>query len=105
MTFGERLKYLREERELRQQDVAEVINISARMIGYYESNYHFPSDAKMIIDLANFFNVSIDYLFGVSNIKNSETKNNFEKLFSELSDENKMVAMEYMEFLKGKQNT
>ena len=45
MTFGERLRYLREEKELRQKDVAESMKISTRMIGYYESDKHFPSDA------------------------------------------------------------
>ena len=100
MTFGERLRYLREEKELRQQDVAESMNISTRMIGYYESDKHFPSDAQMIIALSKFFNVSLDYLFGVSNVKNSKAMNEFEALFADLSDENKKSAVSYMNYLK-----
>ena len=102
MTFGERLRYLREERELRQQDVAECVNISTRMIGYYEANKHFPSDAQMIIVLANFFDVSIDYLFGISNVRNNDTLNEFEELFSRLSEKNKKSALDYMRYLRDK---
>ena len=100
MTFGERLRYLREEKELRQQDVADILNISPRMIGYYESDQHFPSDAQMIINIAKFFNVSLDFLFGISNIKNSAILREYEILFSELSEENKASALKYMKYLK-----
>ena len=100
MTFGERLRYLREEKELRQQDVADILNISPRMIGYYESDQHFPSDAQMIINIAKFFNVSLDFLFGISNIKNSAFLREYEILFSELSEENKASALKYMKYLK-----
>ena len=103
MTFGERLRYLREEKELRQKDVAERMKISTRMIGYYESDKHFPSDAQMVIALAKFFDVSLDYLFGISNVKNSNTMNEFEALFAELSEENKKSAIDYLNYLKDMQ--
>lgn len=103
MTFGERLRYLREERELRQQDVAESMNISTRMISYYESDKHFPSDAQMIIALAKFFDVSIDYLFGISNVKNNGVMDNFNTSFAYLSDENKKSAIDYINYLKSRQ--
>lgn len=103
MTFGERLRYLREERELRQKDVAASMNISTRMIGYYESDEHFPSDAQMVISLAKFFGVSLDYLFGISDVKNSKVLDEFNRNFAELSDENKRSAFDYISYLKSKQ--
>ncbi len=103
MTFGERLRYLREEKELRQQDVAEKMNISTRMIGYYESDQHFPSDAQMVIALAKFFDVSLDYLFGISNIKNKGVMDNFNSKFAGLTEENKKSVLDYIAFLKSKQ--
>jgi transcriptional regulator with XRE-family HTH domain len=103
MTFGERLRYLREEKELRQQDLAEYLNISTRMIGYYESDQHFPSDAQMIIKLAKFFDVSLDYLFGISDIRNNEILDTFNAEFACLSDKNKISAMDYINYLKSKQ--
>lgn len=102
MTFGERLRYLREERELRQQDVAESINISKRMIGYYESDKHFPRDAKMVIALADFFGVSLDYLFGISEVRNNKTINLLNKEFSALSEEKQNDVMDYIRYLKTK---
>ena len=54
----------------------------------------------MVIDLARFFGVSLDYLFGISNVKNSNTMNEFESLFAELSEENKKSAVDYMNYLK-----
>lgn len=68
MTFGERLKYLREVYNLKQKDVAERINITPRMIGYYEHDECMPRDSQTIIELAKLFNVSLDYLFGVSDV-------------------------------------
>ena len=103
MTFGERLRYLREERELRQKDVAANMNISTRMIGYYESDEHFPSDAQMVISLAKFFGVSLDYLFGISDVKNSKVLDEFNRNFAELSDENKRSVFDYISYLKSKQ--
>lgn len=103
MTFGERLRYLREEKELRQQDVAESINISTRMIGYYETDQHFPRDAKMIIALAKFFDVSLDYLFGVSEVRNNKTFETLNSEFSTLAENKQTDVLDYINFLKSKQ--
>lgn len=64
MLFGDRLKYLREEKGVTQKQLGESINISDRVIGYYESNDRFPKDEETIKKIAEFFNVSIGYLFG-----------------------------------------
>ncbi|HIV86215.1 MAG TPA: helix-turn-helix domain-containing protein [Candidatus Monoglobus merdigallinarum] len=102
MTFGERLRYLREERELRQQDIAEQVNISKRMIGYYESDKHFPRDADMVIALAKFFDVSLDYLFGITDIRKNDIISAINKDFSELSKEKQRDVIDYIKFLKTK---
>lgn len=102
MTFGQRLRYLREERELGQRDVAEVINVSGRMIGYYESEEHFPRDAKMIIELAEFFGVSLDYLFGISEVKNNKTIDILNSEFSTLSENKQKDVIDYIKYLKTK---
>ena len=102
MTFGERLRYLREERELRQQDVAESVNISKRMIGYYEADKHFPRDANMVIALSEFFDVSLDYLFGVSEVRNYKTNNVLNTEFSALSEQKQNDVLDYIKYLKTK---
>lgn len=99
MTFGERLRYLREERELRQQDVAKSVHVSVRMLGYYESDEHFPRDANMVIALAKFFNVSLDYLFGISNVKNHSVTDRFNEEFLSLPEEKQASVIDYVHFL------
>lgn len=99
MTFGERLRYLREERELRQQDVAEQIHVSLRMLSYYESDEHFPRDAKMIIALAKFFNVSLDYLFGVSDVKRHAVTDRLNSEFMSLPEDKQSSVIDYVHFL------
>lgn len=56
-----RIRELRLEKGLRQRDVAEKLGISAQSLGYYENWVNKP-DPEMLIKLADFFEVSIDYL-------------------------------------------
>ena len=60
-----RLKDLREDRDLRQIDVAEAVGIDQRSLSNYETGKTNP-DAEIVIRLARFFGVSCDYLLGVS---------------------------------------
>jgi transcriptional regulator with XRE-family HTH domain len=62
-SFGERLKLLRAEKKLRQIDIAEILNITDRQYQLYEYGKSFP-DFKKLIMLADFFDVSLDYLVG-----------------------------------------
>ncbi|MBE5751019.1 MAG: helix-turn-helix transcriptional regulator [Clostridiales bacterium] len=58
-----RLRELREERNLSQQDVANAIKTSQTNIGRWEKKLNEPT-ANFLIQLANFFECSIDYLVG-----------------------------------------
>lgn len=58
-----RIKDLREDRDMRQSDLAEATGINQRTISNYETGKTVP-DAYSLIVLADFFNVSIDYLVG-----------------------------------------
>lgn len=66
-----KLKFLRIEKNLLQEDVGDAIGVSGRAIGNYETGKRNMSPYVMI-KLANFFNVSIDYLLGKSEIRNPE---------------------------------
>lgn len=61
-----RIKDLREDMDLRQSDLAEKTGIDQRTISNYETGKTLP-DAYALIRLADFFNVSIDYLLGRTN--------------------------------------
>ena len=64
--YKNRLKNLRLEKGLLQKDLAKILNISEISYTHYESEYYIlPS--KYLIDICNYFNVSIDYLFEFTN--------------------------------------
>ena len=63
--IAERLKTLRKEKNMRQADVAKLLGIGVRTYQYYEGDEHRP-DYEMLIKLADFFEVSTDYLLGRS---------------------------------------
>lgn len=62
--FAERLKELRIEKGLSQRDLAKAIDLSQAAIVHWENNRRVPS-ANVIILLAQFFEVSTDYLLGL----------------------------------------
>ncbi|MBR2870407.1 MAG: helix-turn-helix transcriptional regulator [Clostridia bacterium] len=58
-----RIKELREEKNLSQGKLAEIVETSQRNIGRWENGENEPSYSQLI-KLADFFNCSIDYLVG-----------------------------------------
>lgn len=68
-----RLKELRIEKELLQSDIAKIINKSERTVGFYETGER-DMGTETLSKLAEFFNVSIDYLLGKSDIRNLENQ-------------------------------
>ena len=64
-----KLKNLREDKDLKQSDVAKILNVSQVSYGRYELGLSEPSIASLI-KLANFYGVSIDYIVGRSDEKN-----------------------------------
>jgi len=66
-----RLKVLREEKALFQKDIAEYLNCSIAIISMYEKEQRI-MDVNIAQKLSNFFNVSVDYLLGKSDIRNPE---------------------------------
>lgn len=66
--FGEMLRELREERRLTQIDLANIMHISSSAISSYETGAALPP-VERAMEFANFFGVSLDYLFGRSGIR------------------------------------
>lgn len=63
MTFSERLKILRLEKSIKQIDLAQSVDMSLRAYQYYENGNREPTLSKLVA-IADFFDVSIDYLVG-----------------------------------------
>ncbi|MCB2356715.1 cobalamin-dependent protein [Clostridium estertheticum] len=67
--FYNRLKKLRIESNLLQRSLAEMLGLAQTTIANYEQGKRFP-DEETLQKIADFFNVSLDYLLGRSEIKN-----------------------------------
>lgn len=63
MIFSERLKLLRNQNNVIQTELANIIGISDRMIQMYEAGTKYPVLPKAVA-IADYFNVSLDYLVG-----------------------------------------
>lgn len=60
--FGERLKRLRKERDITQSQLAEVIGVVPSAVGKYERIPQSYPSVEALIKIAEYFDVSIDYL-------------------------------------------
>lgn len=60
--FGERLRRLRKERDITQGQLAEVIGVVPSAVGKYERIPQSYPSVEALIKIADYFNVSIDYL-------------------------------------------
>jgi len=68
MRYNERIREIRENHSLTQQKVADLLHFGQRTYADYESGKtRIPIDNLLI--LAKFYNVSMDYITGASNIK------------------------------------
>ena len=70
-----RIKELRKKKGLNQKELGEIIGTAANSISQYESGMREPS-IELLNKLADFFNVSIDYLLCRENAINVEKENN-----------------------------
>lgn len=68
MNYAERIRALREDRDLTQSQIAELLNVGQRTYCDYElGKTRIPVDS--LIKLAKMYNVSMDYISGASDIK------------------------------------
>lgn len=80
MSIGPILTNLRIERGFYQKQLASALNLSVATISNYEQELHYP-DLQTLEKLANYYDVSTDYLLG-----RTENRFNFDKLNTPLLD-------------------
>lgn len=72
-----RLKDLREDNDLMQKEVAAILGIDQRVYSNYETGKR-EIPTRFLIKLADFYNTSVDYILGRTNIiilyKNNKSK-------------------------------
>lgn len=65
LSFGEKIRNLREDSDLTQTQLASATNMTQRKISYIECGKYEPS-IDDIIAFCNFFKISADFLLGIS---------------------------------------
>lgn len=95
MEFGKKLKALRTNKKLTQQQLADRLGVAKSVISYYESGDRFPS-YDVLIKIAYTFHVTTDYLLGVDRMKLLNV--------SDLSDEEITVVETVADALRKKHN-
>lgn len=99
-SFGRRLKKLRVEKGLTLDEMAVIFETTKATLSRYENNIHEPR-LEFIQEAANYFDVSVDYLTGKSDIRNVEDED-FYKDVEKLKNASKEDQAEFLmkEFVK-----
>lgn len=103
-----RIKELRIEKRLFQSDVAKYIGKSERIVGFYETGERDPN-TDTLLKLSELFDVSVDYLLGKTDVKNSKVVSlddidiAFASGIKGLNKENQETLKSIMESLLAKQ--
>ena len=63
--LGQRLKELRQEKELTQKELADALKINSVTYLHYEKSQREPP-LLLLAEMARFFDVSVDYLLGLT---------------------------------------
>lgn len=101
-TFGEKLKALRQERLITQEQFAAELEkfgcgtTTKSAISQYENNKRIP-DTKTLVIIARYFNVTVDYLISNSDSINSE--NLLLKYFRTLGEKQQNLVIAYAKAL------
>ena len=97
-SIGKNIRKLRKERNLTQEELAELLNVSPQAISKWENEVGMP-DISQIIPLASVFGVSTDLLFGISG---TNEQNAVEKIIEDLHTKNKNLEIDDYEEYKQK---
>lgn len=65
LTFGEKVRNLREDADLNQTQLGKALNMTQRKISYIECGKYEPS-VDDIVTICRYFKVSADFLLGIS---------------------------------------
>lgn len=107
--FKHRLKMLRKEKKLTQVKLGEMLNYGYTAIANYESGRNQPAIADLK-KIASIFDVSLDYLLGVNDIRHpyivdedSAEFNRFQSYYTQLNKSNRQELLLYMQWLLDRQ--
>lgn len=97
INIANKLKELRKNNNLTQEDLASYLGVSFQAVSRWERNEGYP-DIELLPIIASYFNVSIDELLGVNEIKNRLSIEEIQTRYKDLAS--KGLIKESIEFLK-----
>ena len=71
--IAENLKHLRKQKDLTQEEVAEILNVSPQTVSKWERGETYP-DITMLPALANFYQTTVDLLIGMDKINDAQAE-------------------------------
>ena len=99
---GERLSELRKDNGLTQKDLAEILGVSENSISLYERNINTPDD-ELKVKIANYFNVSLNYLLGATDKQIPLNRNETQFIYAENLPNNAYKEMKtFLDYLQNK---
>ncbi|CZR81522.1 TPA: helix-turn-helix transcriptional regulator [Clostridioides difficile] len=99
--IGKKLAQLRRDAGLNQRDLAKKLNIGNSTLAMYELDKREP-DFKTLEKIADFFNVSVDYLFGRTSSKEIEIDEDVKEITDmifELDEESRKAIFHMLDTL------
>jgi len=97
--FPYRLKMLREENGWTQEDMSIKTGISNVSISRYEQGVRVNPGLSELRKICTAFNVSIDYITGMSDERYPVNKKEMDEIFISLNEDNKRKIIEYAKFI------
>ena len=88
-----------------QDDMANLLNIKRQTYSAYERGISFP-DINSVSYMADFFNVSVDYILGktdIPTVPTPEQNNEFSEALKDFSEEERHQIENYIKFIKSHQ--
>lgn len=77
-----KLKSLRQERNISQQTLADIVGVSQQSINQYE-NHRIEPDIEVLKKMAQFFDTSIDYIVGNTEIRCKISESGYSNLIED----------------------
>ncbi len=106
-----RIKELRKEHNLKQEQLAKMLNVKRAAVSKYETGYVSLSD-ETLHKLCDIFNVSSDYILGRTEQRQVKDEKSFSPQIisiinscSDLNEKELIKVVEYIDFLKIKKNS
>ena len=94
MSFGEIFRELRKSHGLSQNDIANIFFVERASVGKWERELNYPNQ-DLLIKIADYFEVSLDYLFERSQNVSNIPKTEIQSLYDELTPQQQSNLLNY----------